>query len=43
MVGLDYFFITAGDIKRKAELQYEKSAAGDESFQQDIRDGKLIE
>ena len=42
VVGLDYFFITAGDIKRKAELQYEKSAAGDESFQQDIRNGKVI-
>ena len=42
VVGLDYFFITAGDVKRKAELEYEKSAAGDEAFQEDIRTGKLI-
>ena len=42
VVGLDYFFITAGDIKRKAELEYDKSAAGDETFQQDIRTGKLV-
>ena len=33
VVGLDYFIITTSDIKRKTELQYEKSAAGDESFQ----------
>ena len=39
---MDYFFITAGDVKRKAELEYEKSAAGDEAFQEDIRTGKLI-
>ena len=41
-IELDYFFITAGDVKRKAELEYEKSAAGDEAFQEDIRTGKLI-
>ena len=42
MVGLDYFFVTAGDVKRKAELEYKKSAASDEAFQEDIRTGKLI-
>ena len=40
--GPDYFFITAGDVKRKAELEYEKSAAGDETFQEDIRTGQRI-
>ena len=29
-------------MKRKADLEYEKTAAGDEAFQEDIRTGKLI-
>ena len=44
VVGLDYFFITASDFefKRKAELEYDKNAAGDEAFQADIRSGKIV-
>ena len=41
MIGLDYLFIMAGDVKRKAELEYGKNAAGDEAFQEDIRTGKV--
>ena len=36
--------VTAGDFdfKRKAELDYDKNAAGDEAFQADIRAGKVV-
>ena len=42
MLGFYYVFITAGDVKRKAELEFEKNASGDEVFQEDIRIGKLV-
>ena len=42
VVGLDYFFVTAGNVKHKAELEYDKNAAGEETFQADIRAGKVV-
>ena len=42
IVGLDYFYITAGGVKRRSELDFELTSAGDSALDQSRSTGETV-